>query len=1382
MKQHEKDMLEHFPSDPSIVPSTLEFPVVGIGASAGGIVALQRFLEGLPGTTGMAFVIVLHLAPEHESIIASILQLKTRMGVSQVTGDVTIEQDHVYVIPPNYDLVMNENALHIVPAERTAGIRTAIDKFFRTLAEVHRERAIGVILSGAGSDGAVGIARIKEMGGVTIAQTPSDAEHDAMPLSAIATNAVDIVLPVVEMPQKLIDIARNSRMIALPEAGELNLAIGSGKYATEDEWERALRDVLTTVQQRTGHDFRQYKRATILRRIERRLQIAMLPDVQHYKAFLDANPEETYALLQDLLISVTNFFRDREAFEALEREVIPQIFETAAADEQIRCWTIGCATGEEAYSIAMLLADQNELQPDDQKRSLQVFASDIDVRALNVARLGTYPKSIVTDVPPARLRRYFDQREETYCIKRELRDSVLFANHNALRDPPFSRVHLLSCRNLLIYLDRDIQQKVFEMMHYALHPDGFLFLGNAESADAVPHLFTVVDKRNRIYKPVKSRVSKYVVSFQPPWSYSSMPSLPAVAPATGRKERSAQHVFRELIEDAAPPSVMIDERNDLIYTSRAAADFLRPPVGEPTHHILDLVHPDLQLELRAALFNASKTGQPLDTRYVPVQLDGQPMGVRMQVRPDGRRDGSGMTIIFFDASAMQADNGVAQPSIAELTLARHLEEELRGTKKQLRGVIDQYEATLGDLKASNEELQAVNEELRSAMEELETSKEELQSVNEELLTVNLELKSKVDETTKANDDLQNFLASTEISTIFVDQMMHIKRFSKPSARLFNLIASDIGRPLADITHRLVYPEMLADIENAIEHLKSTEREVRSTEGEWFIARLLPYRTSADKIDGVVLTFVNITQRKAAEEQLFANEQRMHLIAASTRDYAIATLDHAGLVTSWNFGAERVFGYTESEMLGRSVELLLFPEERGQGILRAELLCALAEGRLERERWLLCKDGAEVFCSDIITPLQDSRFHGFVKIVRDLTGSKRMFENQSVRLEWEQHERLRAENAIRLRDSFFTMLSHDLKQPLHLIQLTSERLQRSTTTLDMGVVNRAAEVITQTVATEVRLIDDVIDLSQMRLGKLSLRRDNVDMAVALQRAIDMMAASAAEHEVQIVADLPAGATITGDDVRIQQIVWNLLRNAIGRSVAGTTVSLRLYTEKSLVRVDIEDSGAGFSPDRITGLLETVERSAIAQSDQPDVHVISLTLAKQLITSHAGWLDIESAEHGQGAIFRLFFPRGFPEIPEPGAGRRQNGALLDKYILVIAGNGRIAASLSSLLQGEQARVVTACSARDALQIAGSVDEPFDLVMMDVTLPDMSGLQLLSTIREQPGFARVPVVAMGNQVRDSELAALRSAGFAQYMSQPFSLERLMDVVVRLEARSGN
>jgi two-component system CheB/CheR fusion protein len=1379
MNYHEKKMLEYFPPDPGIVPSTLDFPVVGIGASAGGIAALQHFLEGLPGKTGMAFVIVLHLAPEHESVTASILQLKTRMPVSQVSGDVTIEQDHVYVIPPNRDLLMNANGLHIVPAERSVGSRTTIDKFFRTLAEVHRERAIGVILSGAGSDGAVGIARIKEMGGVTVAQAPGDAEHDGMPLSAIATNAVDIVLPVVEIPQKLVEIALNSRRIVLPEAGELGLAIGPGRYPGDDERERALRDVLAVVQQRTGHDFRHYKRATILRRIERRLQIAMLPDVQHYKAFLETNPNETFALLQDLLISVTNFFRDREAFEMMEREIIPRVFETAAPDEQIRCWSIGCATGEEAYSMAMLLADQNELQPEGQTRSLQVFASDIDARALNVARIGAYPKSIVTDVPPSRLRRYFEERDDMYCIKRELRDSVLFANHNALRDPPFSRVHLLSCRNLMIYLDRDIQQKVFEMMHYALQPDGFLFLGNAESADSVPNLFAVVDKRNRIYKPIKNRPSKYVVSIEPLSPYASVPAMPAALPATGRKERSPQHVFRELIEDAAPPSVMIDERNDLVYTSRAVIRFLRPSVGEPTHHLLDLVHPELQLELRAALFQASQTGQPVETRDVPVLIEGEPMGVRMRIRPDGRRGGTGMTIVFFDASEMRADANIAQPGVAELTIARHLEEELRSTKKQLRGVIDQYEATMGDLKASNEELQAVNEELRSAMEELETSKEELQSVNEELLTVNLELKTKVDETTKANDDLQNFLASTEISTIFVDRMLHIKRYSKPSARLFNLIASDIGRPLADITHRLDYPDMLADIENVVEHLQSTEREVRSAEGDWFIARLLPYRTSADKIDGVVLTFVNITQRKAAEEQLFDNEQRMHLIAASTRDYAIATIDQAGLVTSWNRGAERVFGYTEAEMLGRSVELLLLPEERDHGVIRAELLCALEEGRLERERWLLHKDGTEVFCSDITTPLQDSRVHGFVKIARDLTGSKRMLEQQTARLEWEQHERLRAENATRLRDNFFTLLAHELKQPLHLIQLTSETLQRLPATSDMDVVSHSAEMIKQAIAAEVRLIDDVMDLSQMRSGKLNLHRDSVDMSLALQRAVDMMAASAAQHEVRIVADLPAGPVISGDEARIQQIAWSLLRNAIGRSAAGATVSLRLYTEKSLVCVELEDSGKGFSPARISGLLETVARSAVGQSDEPDVHAISLALVKELVSSHGGWLEIDSTENARGARFRLFFPRGFPVTAEPGPSHRPNDVLMDKNILLIVGDDRIAASLSHLLEREQATVVNASSAHDALEVAGTIDEPFDLVLMDVSLPDMSGLQLLSTLREQPGFARVPFIAMGNRLRDSELAALRSAGFAQHMSLPFSLKHLSDIVVRLETR---
>jgi two-component system CheB/CheR fusion protein len=1199
------------------------------------------------------------------------------------------------------------------------------------------------------------------MGGVTMVQAPDDAEHAGMPQSAIATGAVDFVLPVVEMPQKLIELARNTRMIVLPRAGELGFAIGHGRTVDDDEHEQALRDILGIVHRRTGHDFRQYKRATILRRIERRLQVAMLPDVRQYRKLIETDPNEAFALLQDLLISVTNFFRDREAFEALEREVIPRVFQTTPADEQIRSWALGCATGEEAYSVAMLLADQNALQPAGCARSLQVFASDIDARALAVARAGMYPKSIVTDVPPARLRHYFEVCGEHYCVKRGLRDSVLFAIHNVLRDPPFSRVHLLTCRNLLIYLDRDIQRKVFEVLHYALQPDGFLFLGNAESADSVPHLFAAVDKRNRIYQPVKTRVNKYITQVATPGASLPAAIAPQAPPVVERKERPVQRIYLDLIQDIAPPSILIDERSDVMYASRSAVRFMRPPAGEPTQQVLEQVHPDLQLELRAALFQAKKTGEVVETAEIPVRLDGQTIGLHITVRPDRRQDGgTGMTLLLFHAREIQADALAARANAAELSIARHLEDELRNTKEQLRSLIDQYEATMGDLKVSNEELQAVNEELRSAMEELETSKEELQSVNEELLTVNLELKNKIDETIKSNDDLQNFLAATEISTIFVDRQLRIKRYSKPAARLFNLIESDIGRPLADITHRLAYPDLLADIEDAVEHLRSTEREVRSVEGGWYLARLLPYRTSADKIDGVVMTFVNISQRKVAEERLLANEQRMRLIAASTSDYAIATLDRHGIVTSWNRGAERIFGYAEAEILGRSVDTLLPPEERGQGLAEAELESALEDGRVERERWLLRKDGTEVFCSDITTPLQDDRVHGFVKIARDLTGSKRMLEQQTAQLEWEQHARERSEQVTRERDNFFLVLSHELKQPLSLIQLASETLQRLPESGDSDTLARSAATIKDAIETQVRMIDDVTDVTRLRTGRLSLQRGSVDMRDALQHAVDIMQPSAEQHQVTIAAELSAGATIHGDAIRIRQLVWNLLRNAIARSAPGSRIALRLSNEGSLVCVEVQDSGSGFAPAKVHEAFDAA----------------GLTLANELAISHGGWLEVESADGAPGARFRVFLPRMIASAPTSSVDQNRPFVLQGKRILLIQGDARTLTSLSNLLAHEQAIVSSASNAGEALQIVSEAVMPFDVVLTDVILPDMNGLEMLSLLRQRQAYAQVPAIAIGGQLRESELAALRSAGFARHLGTPVSLERLNEAIAQL------
>jgi two-component system CheB/CheR fusion protein len=730
MDDNERKVLA-FPLEPGFVPSNLPFFVVGIGASAGGITALLRFLEAVPADNGMAYVIVLHLSPEHESNMAGILQTKTRMPVLQVTEALPIEANHVYVIPPTKDMVMHDGRLQVLAAARSRGRHTAIDIFLRTLAEAHRERAVG-------------IARIKEKGGMTFVQTPEDAEYDSMPLSAIATGMVDIILPVVEMPQKLIDLSRNAAAIQLPAAVNLDHGIvAAAPLVVDDHRERALRDIMSILQLRTGHDFSNYKRETVLRRLERRLQVNGLPDVMAYRAHLEQNAEETPALLQDMLSSVTNFFRDRDAFEALERDVIPRIFRESNPAEPIRVWSMGCATGEEAYSIAMLLSEQNALI--DPPRAIQVFASDIDERALNIGRRGMYPESIITDVSPTRLRQHFERQDDHYCVRKEVRDKVLFAVHNALRDPPFSRIHLISCRNLMIYLDRDIQRKVFEMMHYALHGDGFLFLGNAESADGVPDLFVTIDKKHRIYQATKSRSGKYYVPIQPPSPIVNVqPAYEARLPAA-RAERPIQQLYGQVLQEAAPPSVLIDQDRNLVYAAKSASRFLQPPQGEVSQSILALAHPDLQLELRAALFQATKTGLPVKTEPIAVRQDDQIRAVRMIIRPAPRQHAAeGMTLLLFQESAESADVAASTSHGAENAIALHLEDELRNTKEQLRAVIDQYETTMADLKASNEELQAVNEELRSAMEELETSQEELQSVKEELLTVNVELKTRVD--------------------------------------------------------------------------------------------------------------------------------------------------------------------------------------------------------------------------------------------------------------------------------------------------------------------------------------------------------------------------------------------------------------------------------------------------------------------------------------------------------------------------------------------------------------------------------------------------------------------------------------------------------------
>jgi two-component system CheB/CheR fusion protein len=912
-------------------------PVVGLGGSAGSIGALRDFFSRMPADSGMGFVVVVHLSPEHESILAAVLGNVTPMRVVQVTAEVRIEPNCVYVIPPGKQLSMVDGHLRVVDLQNERGRRVVVDLLLQTLADTHGPRAMAVVLSGADGDGSVGIKRIKERGGLTIAQEPGEAEHESMPRSAIATGMIDWVLPVAEMPARLLEYRRNEERLRLPVEDPPPPRREENPRQSD---EVALRETLAFLRMRTGRDFSYYKRGTILRRIGRRMQVNGLESLPDYLLFLRTHPGEAGALLQDLLISVTNFFRDREAFAELKNEM-PRLFKGKQPDEQVRVWVAGCATGEEAYSVAMILSEYAEGL--EAPPLLQVFGTDIDENAIRAAREGFYSPAITADVSAERLRQFFTAEPGGYRVKRAVRETVLFAPHDLLKDSPFSRIDLITCRNLLIYVRREAQTRAFDLIHFALRQEGLLFLGGSESAEMAAAQFRPLNKKHRLYTrlstgrtspPLFTGPSTLALSQRAPVSSLATwrgagnwlsPVSPLPEPGAERPAQPPSHgeLHFKLLESFAPPSVVVDASQHIVHLSEHAGRFVQFTGGEPTTNVLRAVHPMLRLELRSALFRVSETGQQTAVRGVPVESNGGRRLIDLSVHP-GPAD---FKLIIFQERE-PAERAIRAPADAEaVQAAPRLERELEAMEARQREVVEQYEASVEELKASNEELQAMNEELRSATEELETGREELQSINEELNTVNHELKGKVEEVDRTNSDLQNLMASTRIATVFLDRDLRIKRFTPSAVPLFNLIPTDIGRPLSDLSHQLRYPGLTADAQRVLDQLVPVQREISTSGDRWLITQILPYRTMEDRIAGLVLTFVDITTRKEAEESLRA--------AGAELDRQVRKFD--AVVTSvpdfiFTFDLEGRFTYLNKALL----DLWQIPPERAMGRMFQEL--------------------------------------------------------------------------------------------------------------------------------------------------------------------------------------------------------------------------------------------------------------------------------------------------------------------------------------------------------------------------------------------------------------------------------------------------------------
>ncbi len=949
--------------------------VVGLGASAGGVAVLQQFFADMPGESGLAFVVVMHLSPEYESNLASILQQKTSMPVRQVNEAVKVRPNHVYVIPPNRQLTFEDSTLQLVAPQQASGRRVTIDLFFRTLAQAYGQRSLCVILSGTDSDGAIGLKHIRAQGGVTIAQDPAEADYDSMPLTAISTGMVDWVLPVAEMPAKLMEFVRNEdRMKIPPEFAEAtgpdakDAEAPGGETVSEEtrapEDEAALRDVLVHLRAQTGHDFAHYKRATVLRRIARRLQVNSLETIPQYLQFLRKHPAEARALLQDLLIGVTHFFRDQDSFAALEAH-IPQLFAGKKKDDQIRIWVAGCATGEEAYSLAILLCEHAERL--DAPPSIQIFATDIDEQAVQEAREGLYPATIEADVSQERLRRFFGRDHGRYRVRKALREKILFAAHSLLGDAPFSRLDLVSCRNLLIYLKPKAQEQVFDIFHFALSSGGLLFIGGSES-NLVQGLFAPVDAKHRLFVRRSVPRSSWKVPMLPGDTgsrtkvRSRAQTLPALPPETAEEvsgqSAEARHLGHErraalfgelhltLLEQYAPPSVVVNAEHELVHLSQKAGRYLQFSAGEPSSNIFQLINPALQIELRTALFRAAQEAEmTITTAPQTVQVGGQREAISLQVRRVASAPAEEYYLILFQPEAAPS---VRQEPADAGDVTRGLDEEIQYLKEQLAATVERYEAANEELKAANEELQAMNEEMRSATEELETSKEELQSVNEELVTVNNELKSSVEDLSGANADLNNLMSSTDIGTIFLNRQLRIQRFTPSAQKIFNLIPADVGRPLSDITHRLDYDGISEDAQKVLDELTTSESELQVGRAHWFLVRIAPYRTGEDRIAGVVATFIDITRRRQAEEELRESEARFRAMFEQA-SIGIVQIAEDGRFLAVNRGFCELVGYPESELQRMRVRDVTHPEdfEREEQLTRQLRAAEVSEFTLEK---------------------------------------------------------------------------------------------------------------------------------------------------------------------------------------------------------------------------------------------------------------------------------------------------------------------------------------------------------------------------------------------------------------------------------------------------
>lgn len=1352
------------------------FPIVGIGASAGGLETFVELLQQLPQDSGMAFVLIQHLDATQPSYLSEALGRATHFPVAEVHDGMAVEPDHVYVIPANADVGVLRGKLVLVPRP-TTGPHLPIDFFFKSLATDRENRAIGVVLSGTGADGAEGLQAIRADEGVTFAQDPQSAKFSGMPEAAIKTGAVDFVLGIPELAQELLRVGRHPFV----RGSEPAVPTGPGE-------EVALNQVLVLLRSAVGVDFSEYKLMSVRRRLARRMAVHRLSTLQEYVLLLRDEPSEARALLEDLLIHVTSFFRDGEAFEALKETVFPEILKQKRAGGTIRIWSAGCSTGEEAYSIVIALLELLE-QQGASGVPVQLFGTDISDKAVAIARIGFYPESAMRSIGPARLARFFSKVEGGgYRINAAVRERCAFAKHDVSSDPPFSKLDLVSCRNLMIYLGPPLQKRVLSTFQFALNEPGFLLLGRAESVAENNNLFLPLDKENKIFARTAAKSALPLPRpRQHPLAIPVMSQgLRVLTPLDVVKRSEAL-----LLDEYAPAGVIVNERMEILHFRGRTSPYLEPAPGPPQHDLFKMARNGLIADLRIAI---SQSQREMDTvRRPSTCVDDRDVSHHCDIvviplsAPSESRDP--LFIVLFeetkDAEPLglksDQDASVAKHDLRADARIAQLEQTLNATKEHLQAIIEDHRSANEDLVATNEEFLSGNEELQSLNEELETAKEELQSTNEELSTLNDELQTRNTELDSVNSDLVNILGSVEVAIVIVDASRRIRRFTPKARPILSLLPSDVGRPIDDIRSTLLIEDLDEKIADVIETVTVREEEAQSRDGRWYRLQIRPYMTVDKRIDGAVLSIVDIDALKRA------------LSAAMwVRDYARATveavqtplmlLDAKLRVLSVNEAFRETYGVSRSETEGSGVYDIMksawdFPE------LRSALLRVAQSGdpfqQLEAEREIPGhgKRWASLAGRSVITP-NDERL--VLLAVEDITERLHGEAERSRLLAESEAAKASAEEANRAKDLFLAALSHELRTPLSTLLLQAQLLRRGV--MDEARLRKASETIERATMAQAQLIDDLLDVSRIVTGKLSMRLRALHLASFVRGAVDTFSANAEKKGVTIELKLDDSLPpVSGDFARLQQATLNLLTNALKFTPAGGTVTVTVDSFHGQGRIRVQDTGIGIDSQFLPEIFNRFSQEDRGQSRSHGGLGLGLAIARSLVEAHGGTIEADSLGKGKGSTFTILLPLMPPsdrteqltDRPPPGD---PVASIKNVRVLVVEDDQGTREALTEMLGLSGADVRSAdCAEAAMLALEDQVPE---LLVCDIAMPHEDGYSLLGRIRAL-GPSRggnVPALALTAHAGEEDRRRALAAGFQIHMAKPVDGDHLIGALSRL------